>query len=224
MRRIYIILLSLFLIFSYTSIGQVKSVPKGTKVLIETSLGNINIILYEGTPLHRNNFVKLVKEGFFDNQLFHRVIKNFMIQGGDPNSKNAAKGQMLGIGGPKYTIPAEFNSSFYHKKGALAAARLGDDVNPKKSSSGSQFYIVHGNKFTADQLNNMVKSGEHSVFTSQQIKDYTSIGGTPHLDGSYTVFGEVTAGFEILEKIAISPVDANDRPLQDIKYKMKIIK
>lgn len=224
MKKIYTIFLSLLLIFNSSLIGQVKSGPKGTKVLIETSLGNIIIILYDGTPLHRNNFTKLVKEGFFDNQLFHRVIKNFMIQGGDPNSKNAKRGEMLGLGGPKYTIPAEFNSNFYHKKGALAAARSGDDVNPQKSSSGSQFYIVQGTKFSATQLNNMVTQKEHAVFTSQQIKDYTSIGGTPHLDGSYTVFGEVITGLDILELIAKSPVDSNNRPLQDIKYKMKIIK
>lgn len=224
MRRIYLIAFSLFLIYSYSLKAQLKSDLKGTKVLIETTSGNITIILYEGTPLHRNNFAKLVKEGFYDNQLFHRVIKNFMIQAGDPDSKNASQGTVLGRGGPKYTLAAEFRTDYYHKKGALAAARMGDDINPQKSSSGSQFYIVQGTKLTHEQLNTLVKQGRHSQFTAQQIIDYTSIGGTPHLDGSYTVFGEVTSGFDVLDKIANSAVDANARPLQDIKYKMKIIK
>lgn len=224
MKRIYLLSLLLFLIFSNSLIAQVKSEFKGTKVLIETSLGNIHVILYDGTPLHRNNFIKLIKEGYFDNQLFHRVIKDFMAQGGDPDSKNANRGIRLGAGGPNYTIAAEFNPAYYHKKGALAAARQGDNVNPRKSSSGSQFYIVQGKKISHEQLNSLVKEGRHSILTTQQIKDYTSIGGTPHLDGSYTVFGEVTAGLDVVEKIANSAVDTNDRPLQDIKYKMKILK
>jgi cyclophilin family peptidyl-prolyl cis-trans isomerase len=224
MKKINIILLSILLIITNSLSGQVKSNSQGTKVLIETSLGNIIIILYDETPLHRDNFVKLVKEGFYDNQLFHRVIKDFMVQGGDPNSKNANRGEMLGVGGPKYTLPAEFNSGLYHKKGALAAARKGDDVNPQKASSGSQFYIVQGRIYTQVQLNNMVKQSMHPVFTPQQIKDYTTIGGTPNLDGSYTVFGEVVTGLDIIDKIANLPVDAYKRPLQDIKYSMKIIK
>jgi cyclophilin family peptidyl-prolyl cis-trans isomerase len=224
MKKIKILLLSLLLISSISLIGQVKNDSKGTKVSIETSLGNIILILYDETPLHRDNFIKLVKEGYYDNQLFHRVIKDFMVQGGDPNSKNANRGEMLGIGGPKYTLPAEFNSSFYHKKGALAAARKGDDVNPQKASSGSQFYIVQGRIYSQSQLNNMVTQGSHPVFTPQQIKDYTTIGGTPNLDGSYTVFGEVIQGIDVIEKIANLPVDAYKRPLEDIKFTMMIIK
>jgi peptidyl-prolyl cis-trans isomerase B (cyclophilin B) len=203
--------------------AQVKNSPKVRRVVIATDLGNIVIQLYNETPLHRDNFLKLVKDGYFNNQLFHRVIRNFMIQGGDPNSVNAKQGVMLGQGGPGYSIPAEFNPLLYHKKGALAAARRGDSVNPDKSSSGSQFYIVQGTVFNTTQLNNMVKQGAHKVFTPQEIKDYTNQGGAPHLDGSYTVFGEVIEGMQVLDKISNTPVDSYDRPLQDIKYTMKIL-
>ncbi len=224
MKKTFLILLSIFVIFYNTIPGQYKIDSKVTKVLIETSSGKIVVILYNETPLHRDNFIKLVKEGFYDNQLFHRVIKDFMIQGGDPDSKNAAPGVMLGKGSSKYTVQAEIKSSYYHKKGALAAARMGDEVNPRKSSSGSQFYIIQGTIFTLAQLNTMVKQGRHYAFTPQQVKDYTSIGGAPHLDGSYTVFGEVISGIEVIDKIANSPVDQNDRPSKDIRYTMKIIK
>ena len=205
-------------------ISQVSNKSVGTKILIETGLGNITLLLYNETPFHHDNFVKLVKEGYFNGQLFHRVIKDFMIQGGDPNSKNAGKGEMLGLGGPRYVIPAEIRPKYYHKRGALAAARKGDEVNPEKSSSGSQFYIVQGEVFTQPQLNEMVKRGVHIPFTPQQVKDYTTIGGSPHLDGSYTVFGEVLSGIDVVGKIANLPADAFERPVQDIKYVMKVVK
>ena len=191
-----------------------------SKINIDTNYGRIVIRLYNETPLHRNNFIKLVKTGFYDSCLFHRVINGFMIQGGDPNSKNSDKGEMLGMGGPGYTIPAEINPKFYHKKGAIAAARKGDAVNPLKESSGSQFYIVQGQVFTKEQINAFISMGK--VFTEQQIKDYTTIGGTPHLDGEYTVFGEITEGFDVLDKIAALPVDAYNRPLQDVIYTMTL--
>jgi peptidyl-prolyl cis-trans isomerase B (cyclophilin B) len=193
-----------------------------THITINTTYGKIVIRLYNDTPLHRDNFIKLVKEGFYDNLIFHRVINNFMIQGGDPNSKNAAKGEMLGLGGPGYTIPAELNNDNYHKKGALAAARKGDAVNPKKESSGSQFYIVQGQVFTIEQLNAIVSMGKHKQFTQQQIDDYSTIGGTPHLDNEYTVFGEVIEGMDVIDKIAALPVDSYNRPQEDISYTVTI--
>ncbi len=145
-----------------------------------------------------------------------------MIQGGDPNSKNADKGELLGQGGPSYTIPAEFNPNYFHKKGALAAARKGDDVNPSKASSGSQFYIVQGNVYSLAQLDMMVTRNMHAPFTDAEKEAYTQIGGSPHLDGSYTVFGEVIEGFEVLDKLMRVPVDAYDRPLTDLKFSIKI--
>jgi peptidyl-prolyl cis-trans isomerase B (cyclophilin B) len=140
-----------------------------------------------------------------------------MIQTGDPNSRGADHGEMLGMGGPGYTLPAEFNEKYYHKKGALAAARKGDAVNPDKESSGSQFYIVQGQVFTPEQLNAYVNMGRHKPFTQQQIDDYTTIGGTPHLDDAYTVFGEVIEGLDIIDKIASVPVDNYNRPVEDVK-------
>ena len=148
--------------------------------------------------------------------LFHRIIQNFMIQTGDPESKTAKPGQMLGNGGPGYTIPAEFVSGLYHKRGAVAAARMGDNVNPKKESSGSQFYIVDGRVFSTNDLNRVIQM-TGKTFSQEQIKDYTTIGGAPHLDGDYTVFGEVVSGMEIVDKIAAQQKDGRDRPLEDIK-------
>lgn len=197
---------------------------KGTRVLIKTSYGNMVILLYNDTPKHRDNFIKLVKEGYYDGLLFHRVIQDFMIQGGDPNSRNASKGEMLGLGGPGYTISAEIRSNHFHKKGALAAARKGDAVNPDKASSGSQFYIVEGEVMTDQNLQDYVSSGKHAAFTPEEAKTYTTIGGTPHLDGEYTVFGEVIEGLSVLDKIASLPVDAYNRPIEDISYTMEIIK
>lgn len=191
-------------------------------VLIETSYGNMKVKLYNETPQHRDNFLKLVKEGFYDGLLFHRVINGFMIQGGDPNSRNAKPGVMLGEGTTGYTIPAEFDSTLIHKKGALAAARMGDIVNPKKESSGCQFYIVQGNVYTPEQLK-MFAQRFGKTFTPQQTAAYTTVGGTPHLDGEYTVFGEVVEGLDVIDKIAAAHCNVADRPMEDIKMNIKII-
>ena len=239
-----------------------------TMVEIKTSLGDIEVALYNETPQHRDNFIKLVKEGYYDGVLFHRVINEFMIQTGDGNSKNAKPGERLGNGEPGYTLPAEFvYPKLFHKRGVLAAARLGDQMNPERRSSGSQFYIVTGKKFTAQQLaqmessrrnkqlqavfnelaaphrrdvmtwrregnnaaidslqNKLVAEAEAKVaeqgaftFTAAQLEAYQSVGGTPHLDGEYTVFGEVTKGMDVVEKIEKSKTDRNDRPEEDVK-------
>lgn len=186
-------------------------------VVFETTAGNFTIMLYDETPIHRENFLKLVNEHYYDSIIFHRVISDFMIQTGDPNSKNAAQGQMLGNGGPGYTLPAEFTQKYFHKKGALAAARLGDQMNPEKKSSGSQFYIVQGQVLTEAQLQSFYNSGRHDAFTQEEIEAYTTIGGTPHLDGEYTVFGEVTEGLETIDNIAETETDQRNRPLNDIR-------
>ncbi|MCE8865981.1 peptidylprolyl isomerase [Phocaeicola vulgatus] len=240
---------------------------KRTLVKLETTMGNITVALYNETPKHRDNFIKLVKEGVYDSTLFHRVIKQFMIQAGDPDSKNASDTAMLGSGDVGYTIPAEFNPKFFHKKGVLAAARQDDDVNPEKASSGCQFYIVTGRKFTEPQLLGMEnkineqreealfdslarqhmkeiykmrKAGDNAGllelqdtleaqareladkeekfrFTPEQIKAYSTIGGAPHLDGSYTVFGEVTEGMEVVDNIEIAKTNRADRPIENIR-------
>lgn len=202
--------------------NQMVNKEKTYYVLIETSFGNMKVKLYNETPQHRDNFVKLVKEGFYNDLLFHRVINGFMIQGGDPNSRNAKPGAMLGDGTTGYTIPAEFNANLIHKKGALAAARMGDNVNPKKASSGCQFYIVQGNVYTPDQLK-AFSQRFGMTFTQQQIDAYTTVGGTPHLDGEYTVFGEVVEGLDVIDKIAAVKCNNMDRPLQDVKMNIKII-
>jgi len=200
-----------------------KKSEKMTKVQIKTSLGDIQIALYNETPQHRDNFIKLVNEKYYDGTLFHRIIKGFMIQGGDPESKTARPGQMLGNGGPNYTIPAEFVSSYCHKRGALAAARQGDNVNPTKASSGSQFYIVDGRTFSNDELT-MISRQYGITFTPEQVNIYTTEGGAPFLDGNYTVFGEVEKGMDIVDKIAAQAKDRNDRPSNDIKIiEMKIV-
>lgn len=240
---------------------------KRTLVKLETTMGNITVALYNETPKHRDNFIKLVKEEVYDSTLFHRVIKQFMIQAGDPDSKNASDTAMLGSGDVGYTIPAEFNPKFFHKKGVLAAARQGDDVNPEKASSGCQFYIVTGRKFTEPQLLGMEnkineqheealfdslarqhmkeiykmrKAGDNAGllelqdtleaqareladkeekfrFTPEQIKAYSTVGGAPHLDGSYTVFGEVTEGMKVVENIEIAKTNRADRPVENIR-------
>ena len=240
---------------------------KRTLVKLETTMGNITVALYNETPKHRDNFIKLVKEGVYDSTLFHRVIKQFMIQAGDPDSKNASDTAMLGSGDVGYTIPAEVNPKFFHKKGVLAAARQGDYVIPEKASSGCQFYIVTGRKFTEPQLLGMEnkineqreealfdslarqhmkeiykmrKAGDNAGllelqdtleaqareladkeekfrFTPEQIKAYSTIGGAPHLDGSYTVFGEVTEGMEVVDNIEIAKTNRADRPIENIR-------
>ena len=183
----------------------------------------MTLVLYNETPRHRDNFIKLVKSGFYDGTLFHRVIAGFMIQGGDPDSKTAKKGQMLGNGGPGYTVPAEFNKKFTHKRGALSAARMGDGSNPQKASSGSQFYIVQGKKYDRKNLESMGnRSGAN--YTDDQIKVYEMEGGTPQLDMNYTVFGEVISGFDVIDKIAAVAKGRADRPKEDVKMTMKIVK
>jgi len=247
------------------------------KVKIDTSFGEITVRLYDETPLHRDNFVKLAREGYFDGMLFHRVIRDFMIQGGDPDSKTASPGQSLGTGGPGYTIEAEIRKDLFHKRGALAAARQGDQVNPQRRSSGSQFYIVWGQIYKEGQLRQLSKQmemqqmqqifdtlamehrdevlrlrkernhaglqelqdklvaeteakfkamkekGEISGLSDEQIRIYTTVGGTPHLDGQYTVFGEVVEGLDVVEKIQDAETSSSDRPEEDIKMKMTIL-
>ncbi len=266
------------LIVTFSSFNRVKAQnSNSTKVLIETNLGNIKVLLYNETPLHRDNFLKLVQQHYYDSLLFHRCIQNFMIQGGDPDSKHAPSDYLLGEGGPNYTVPAEFNSSLYHKKGALAAARDSDLDSPSQASSASQFYIVQGRVFTDSLLrtnqakritkmrlfNEIINRPEHKTylekykafakaknndsikviydyfnqkvdkefetavlykFTEEQIKTYSTIGGTPHLDLSYTVFGEVIEGLDIIDKIAAQKIDSNNRPLNEVRIiKMSII-
>lgn len=220
MKRICI--LNVFLLVFITAWSQDSNYKNRPVILIETTQGDIELVLYDDTPLHRDNMLKLIKEGYYDGQLFHRVIKNFMIQGGDPHSVDAPKGQRLGTGGPGYRIPAEFREHHFHKKGALAAARQGDEVNPSKESSGSQFYIVHGQKFTKEQLMMMQSSGRQAPFTEEQFNAYTTLGGTPHLDGSYTVFGEVISGLDVVDSIAAVKTDNYDRPVEDIVYTIRI--
>ena len=246
---------------------------QSTYVSIATDKGEIVVKLYNDTPVHRDNFIKLAEAGFYDGLLFHRVIKDFMIQGGDPESRNAAPDAGLGSGGPGYTIPAEIVPTHYHKKGALAAARQSDNVNPRKESSGSQFYIVTGNVFTEGQLaalaRQMMQYKEQQLFNAlaserraeimqmrrdkdqaglaalqeelvaqvkeqmpksaadffseEQRQTYTTVGGAPHLDGEYTVFGEVVEGFDVLDKIQAVATRAGDRPEKDIKMRVKVL-
>lgn len=235
------------------------------KIKIETPKGDIIVRLYDDTPKHRDNILKLVEEGFYNGTLFHRVIKDFMVQGGDPDSKNAPKGKQLGAGGPDYTIEAEFTPTHFHKRGALAAARLGDEVNPNKESSGSQFYIVLGEKYNQGQLKQMekqMKQNQETItfndlvtyykkeimemrknrdraglqemqerlmkeakeickqnpvgFSAEQMEAYTTVGGTPFLDGEYTVFGEVEEGLDVVDAIQNVDTDRADRPTEDI--------
>lgn len=193
-----------------------------TMVLISTSFGDMKAILYNETPLHRDNFIKLVKEGYYDGTLFHRVIDGFMIQGGDPDSKTAKPNQMLGQGGPGYTVPAEFKQELIHKKGALAAARMGDNVNPQKASSGSQFYIAQGKRYTSEELN-MLQARMGKQFNQTQKDAYVNEGGVPFLDYEYTVFGQVIEGLEVIDKIAKVQKDRYDRPVEDVKMTISIV-
>lgn len=223
-KQISILLLLTFLI-ACSSTRNANTEFYKRKVQLTTDSGTIVLRLYNKTPLHRDNFIKLIKQHYFDSLLFHRVIKNFMIQGGDPASKNAKPAIQLGNGGPKYTVPAEFDTSLFHKKGALAAAREGDNVNPKKASSGSQFYIVQGKKFTDAGLDSVEKfrlKGRKLPLSHREI--YKRLGGAPHLDMNYTVFGEVESGLEVIDKIASAVRDTNNRPITDIRMKMRIIR
>jgi cyclophilin family peptidyl-prolyl cis-trans isomerase len=219
MLRSFILLA--FSAFLLTSCNTEKG-PR--KFLIETNYGNMTFELFDETPGHRDNFVKLVEEDFYDGTLFHRVMNQFMIQGGDPDSRDAAPGKRLGMGGPGYTIPAEILPQFVHTKGMLAAARKGDSVNPQKESSGSQFYIVHGapvNPQILEMLNQ--RRGGEFVYSVEQISEYASTTGTPNLDGDYTLFGRMISGFDVLDNIAVSETDRANRPLEDVVMKIKML-
>lgn len=202
---------------------------KGDRVKISTPFGDMIAVLYDDCPEHKANFLKLANEGFYDDLLFHRVIKDFMVQGGDPNSRGAAPGARLGNGGPGYTIPAEFNPAYVHKKGALSAARQGDQVNPEKRSSGSQFYVVQGTVqppagLTRFEQSISTSTGQKFAYTPEQVKTYEELGGTPFLDMNYTVFGEIVEGLEIIDQIAAVKTAPGDRPVEDVWMKMEVIK
>ena len=260
-------------ILSSCSFSQTKPPVDGPVVKIITRYGDMKVVLYNETPLHRDNFMKLTKGGVFDSLLFHRVIKGFMVQGGDPNSKRATKDQTLGDGDLKYTVPAEFRPGIIHKKGVIAAARNGDEENPEQRSSATQFYLAQGKvyklddipsielkinsrvteslflKYKADKIDTLMlfqmagnKEGYEKLIdkirrkaereneknpvtlTKQQIETYTTLGGIPHLDGAYTVFGEVFEGMEVIDSIAAQPTGPGDRPLQNIRMKIEVIK
>ncbi len=233
MKYWIVALLSSLMVFSASAQkdSTIKKKDRKRDVLIQTTMGDMVIRLSDSTPLHRDNFLKLVKVGYYDSVLFHRVIKNFMIQGGDPNSIRATAGQPLGNGSPGYTVPAEFRKTLFHKKGALAAARMGDNANPSKASSGSQFYIVQGKIFTdtgLDSVETFRLNGRKIPADQREI--YKTIGGTPHLDQGYTVYGEVVKGLDVIDKIAAVQTSKArdrdlDRPLQDVRIiKTKLIK
>lgn len=230
MKTVLLLLATCFAIFASAQ-QDVKLKKKDRKKDVEmvTTEGTIILRLSDSTPEHRDNFLRLVKSHYLDSVLFHRVISGFMIQAGDPNSIRAAARQPLGNGGPAYTLPAEMVSSLHHKKGALAAARKGDAENPERRSSGSQFYIVHGRTFTDPQLDSIeVARLQGRKIPAERRDYYKTIGGTPQLDGNYTVFGEVVSGQEVVDKIATSPVstgpDAN-RPLQNVRIvEAKLVK
>ena len=211
MKNYLFILLSLFIISACNS-GNGKTYAE-----IETEFGTMKVELYNSTPGHKENFIKLAKEGFYDGLLFHRVIDGFMVQGGDPNSKDAPTGQRLGSGGPGYTIPAEIGAP--HFKGTLAAARTG---NPEKRSSGSQFYLTQGRPLTDAQIANFEKQ-KGIQYTEAQKEKYRTLGGVPSLDMEYTVYGEVVEGLDVIDKIATVAKDGSDRPLQDVKMKVRIL-
>ncbi len=231
MRKVFILLTGVLL--AQISIAQkevvVKKKDRKKDILLQTSMGDMLIRLSDSTPLHRDNFLKLVKQKFYDSVLFHRVINNFMIQAGDPDSKKAAVGKPLGEGGLNYTVPAEFRTTLFHKKGVIAAARQGDNVNPQKASSGTQFYIAQGKKFTdggLDSLETYRLNGRK--IPADQRTVYKTLGGTPHLDQGYTVFGEVVKGMEVIDKIAAVPTSKGadrDRPLENVVIvKAKLVK
>ena len=219
LRREIFISLFYLLIFS-----PLYAQTKSTEVLLETTAGNIRIALYDETPLTRDNFLKITKMGIYDSLLIHRVIKDFMIQSGDTNSKYAKPGQLLGTGDFDYTTEAEFRlPQIFHRRGVVAMARESDEVNPERRSSACQFYIVWGKVFTDDRLIAKVQERLDSAtqgsvkLTPEMIEVYKTVGGTPHLDGQYTVFGEVVEGMDVVEKIQLVQTDKNDRPLEDIR-------
>ena len=221
--KTYLLLIACFFALAAQAQPEVKLKKKDLKRDVElvTTAGTMVLRLSDETPMHRDNFLRLVKSGYYDSVLFHRVIQTFMIQAGDPNSKTAAAGKPLGNGGPGYTVPAEFRANLFHRKGALAAARMGDNVNPTKASSGSQFYIVQGRSFTDRELDSIevVRLGGKKL-TPEVRNYYRTTGGTPQLDGNYTVSGQVVKGLEVIDSIAAMPTSKaadRDRPLQDMR-------
>lgn len=231
MKTISAFILSSIMFFACSNAGSGKNQSENNqnpsqsaeyKVKISTELGDIVILLYNETPAHRDNFIKLARDGYYDGTLFHRVINQFMIQGGDPSSKEAPAGQAVGSGGPGYTLPSEIIPGLIHKKGALAAARQGDQVNPERRSSGSQFYIVHGRVFNQQELETMEQRAG-VTFTEDQKRLYSTMGGAPHLDNAYTVFGEVVSGLEVVDRIAATQTGAADRPVQNIPMTVTVI-
>lgn len=213
----------LFLLYPIGAVAQDAIDTIRHEVLLETSMGNIRLALYNETPLHRDNFLRLVREGYYDNTLFHRVIANFMVQAGDSTTRHAKPGDSVGEYSPDYTIPAEIvYPKYFHKRGALAAAREGDDVNPTRASSSSQFYIVVGKTFGETDLNRYQELLDEQTqgktkFTKDIRNHYRKYGGTPHLDGQYTVFGEVIDGYEVAKKIDFVRTDDYDRPIDDVR-------
>ncbi len=197
--------------------------PEKCLVEIQTEFGNMLVELYEATPKHRDNFVKLAENGFYNDLLFHRVIDGFMVQGGDPESKDASPNKSLGSGGPGYKVDAEFSGDLVHVKGALAAARTPDAMNPERQSSGSQFYIVQGRAVDASMLDVMERR-LGTRYTEEQRAAYLEHGGTPHLDGGYTIFGQVIEGLDIIDKISAAETTNRDRPTTDIKMTVQVIK
>jgi cyclophilin family peptidyl-prolyl cis-trans isomerase len=195
--------------------------PRHRYVRITTDKGDCIVMLYNQTPLHRDNFLKLAKSHFYDGTLFHRVIKSFMIQGGDPDSRNAAAGAALGEGDVGYQVPAEIRDSLFHKKGVLAAAR---DDNPEKASSGCQFYIVQGKTYTDEQLDGIETKRLKFKLPEWQRQVYKTMGGSPHLDRNYTVYGEVVKGLELVDSVATLKTDEKDRPTTDVKMEISLLK
>lgn len=231
MKRFQIILLSICIAVSCFAQDPIKLRKRDRKRDVEmvTTAGTMILRLSDSTPLHRDNFLRLVKQHYYDSVIFHRVISGFMIQAGDPDSKNAAPGVAVGNGGPSYTIPAEIRPGLFHVKGALAAARMGDDVNPARNSSGSQFYIVQGKKYTAGQLDSLQQGRLKGRVIPGPARDaYEDMGGTPQLDGSYTIFGMLEKGYDVLDSIASVPTAGqymNNRPLNDVRIlRVRLIK
>ena len=215
--RVTVVLTTVFLVCTS---ADAKRKERRSVVRLETTMGTIRMALMDETPIHRDNFLKLVAQGFYDGTLFHRVIGDFMIQGGDPCSKTAPSGALLGEGDVGYTLPPEFClPDLYHRRGMVAAAREGDDVNPERRSSGCQFYIVWGRKMGPASLNKIRSSWEEKGYEYNHFMtdDYQMVGGTPHLDGEYTVFGEVIEGLDVVDRIQQARTDSNDRPVSDIR-------
>lgn len=215
MKRLSLVFILGILLFSVGCNTETERIAE-----IETTLGTIKVRLFNTTPKHRDNFIKLAEEGFYNRTLFHRVIDGFMIQGGDPDSRSAGMGQTLGNGGPGYNLDAEIGA--LHFRGRLAAARKPDNINPKRESSGSQFYIVQGRPFTDQELDQIDQQGKLN-YSSEERAKYKSIGGTPFLDGAYTVFGEVVEGMDVVDKIAKAQKDPLDRPKDDIFMKVRMV-